>query len=128
MTQQPDPFSELRGLMAEATPGPWEVTYLDENDQQVISGAPHEVATFWHHCVGSIEKEMRANAALVVAVVNALPALLDERDRLIAEVEKLKLGVKNALALLEAEGIFIAADMVKEEIASARQALSQEIG
>jgi hypothetical protein len=36
-----------------------------------------ELATLWHHSVGSIEKEMESNAAAIVAAMNALPALLE---------------------------------------------------
>ena len=68
---------ELRALLAKATPGPWEVDYLDKNGQRVIRQEHIEIATLWHHSVGSIEKEMEANAALVVAMRNALPDLLD---------------------------------------------------
>ena len=70
-------IEELRALLAKATPGPWEVDYLDKNGQRVIRQEHIEIATLWHHSVGSIEKEMEANAALIVAMRNALPALLD---------------------------------------------------
>ena len=70
-------IEELRALLAKATPGPWEVDYLDKNGQRVIWQEHIEIATLWHHSVGSIEKEMEANAALVVAMRNALPDLLD---------------------------------------------------
>ena len=70
-------IEELRALLAKATPGPWEVDYLDKNGQRVIRQEHIEIATLWHHSVGSIEKEMEANAALVVAMRNALPDLLD---------------------------------------------------
>lgn len=74
-------IEELRALLAKATPGPWEVDYLDKNGQRVIRQEHIEIATFWHHSVGSIEKEMEANAALVVAMRNALPDLLDAAER-----------------------------------------------
>ena len=70
-------IEELRALLAKATPGPWEVDYLDKNGQRVIRQEHIEIATLWHHSVGSIEKEMEANAALIVAMRNALPDLLD---------------------------------------------------
>ena len=73
-------IEELRALLAKATPGPWEVDYLDKNGQRVIRQEHIEIATFWHHSVGSIEKEMEANAALVVAMRNALPDLLDAAE------------------------------------------------
>lgn len=71
---------ELRRLAQAATPGPWEVYGLDQNGQAIIRGEHIEIATCWHHCVGSIEKEMHANAAFIAA---ANPAVIDELiDRL----------------------------------------------
>ena len=84
---------ELTRLLMEATPGPWTTEYLDKNGQQVIKGEHTEIATFWHHCVGSLEKQMFANAALVCELRNAAPELTtacDERDRFRADVAKLK--------------------------------------
>lgn len=49
------------------TPGPWYCGYLDKHHQRVVSSAFFEIATCWHHCVGSIEKEMEANAHLIAA-------------------------------------------------------------
>ena len=58
-----------------ATPGPWEVAYLDHNGQRVVKGEHIEIATCWHHSVGSIEKEMEANAMLIAAAPDMLAAL-----------------------------------------------------
>jgi len=49
------------------TPGPWASDYLDQNGQRVVSGQHIEICTCWHHSVGSIEKEMEANAHLISA-------------------------------------------------------------
>jgi hypothetical protein len=49
------------------TPGPWRVIDPDKNGQPVVAAQDYEVATCWHHCVGSIEREARANAALISA-------------------------------------------------------------
>jgi len=87
---------ELRGLLAKATPGPWEVDYLDKNGQRVIRQEHIEIATFWHHSVGSIEKEMEANAALIVAMRNALPALLASLASKDAENAELRAFVQQA--------------------------------
>jgi hypothetical protein len=57
------------------TPGPWEVAYLDKNGQAVVKAEHIEIATCWHHCVGSIEKQMQANARLIAAAPELLEAL-----------------------------------------------------
>ena len=61
---------------AKHTPGPWRVDYLDRNGQAVVSGEHTEVATCWHHCVGALEKEMRANAPLIAAAPDLLATLI----------------------------------------------------
>jgi len=57
------------------TPGPWEVGTDDTNGQAIVRNQHIEVATCWHHCVGSIEKEMRANAHLIAAAPELYEAL-----------------------------------------------------
>lgn len=60
--------TELRRLLAEATPGPWSVEeYPDMPGSFYV-----KAGVFGLH----------ENAALIVAARNALPALLDENDRL----------------------------------------------
>ena len=74
--------------MSKHTPGPWEVAYQDKNGQSVVKGEHIEVATCWHHCVGSIEKEMHANARLIAAapeLLEALKELMVAADRVSAE-------------------------------------------
>ena len=127
MTQQPDPFSELRGLMATGTPGPWRedgrtiVTDAEVIGNIVTDGpdwANSESDAYWHH-----------NRRLIVAMHQALPALLDERDRLIGENERLKallsLVDMTAARFGSALNEYIVPGDLVEEI---RQALSQEIG
>lgn len=58
------------------TPTPWEVGDLDHNGQRIVRGEHIEICTCWHHCVGSIEKEMEANAAFIVKAVNSHDALV----------------------------------------------------
>ena len=53
------------------TPTPWEVGDLDHNGQRIVRGEHIEICTCWHHCVGSIEREMEANATLIVKAVNS---------------------------------------------------------
>lgn len=64
------------------TPGPWEVAYLDENGQSVVKGEHTEIATCWHHCVGSIEAQMHANARLIAAAPDLLEALIEAAETL----------------------------------------------
>lgn len=60
--------------MSAHTPGPWEVGNLDRNGQRVVRGEI-EVCTCWHHCVGSLEEQMEANARLIAAAPDLLAAL-----------------------------------------------------
>lgn len=77
-------IAELRGLLERATPGPWCRGIGNEGGN--IQGANGPVAeTRWF---GNTHKEVmrdHGNAALIVAMHNALPALLDalttSRDR-----------------------------------------------
>lgn len=57
------------------SPGPWEVGGLDGNGQRVVSSEHIEICTCWHHSVGSIEKEMEANAHLISAAPDMYEAL-----------------------------------------------------
>jgi uncharacterized membrane protein len=68
-------LAALDAVMASATPGKWRVNSDDQHGQPVISNEHLELATLWHHCVGSIQKEARANAAAIIALHNAYPAL-----------------------------------------------------
>jgi hypothetical protein len=66
----------LRALLAEATPGPWRFgdAHPDElvvADSMTLAGATTVV------CYGEPDDEGKADAALIAAAVNALPALLD---------------------------------------------------
>ena len=58
--------------MSAHTPGPWRVAYVDRNGQSVVMGEHIELATCWHHCIGSIEREMHANARLIAAAPDLL--------------------------------------------------------
>ena len=53
------------------TPLPWELSDHDANGQRIVRGEHIEICTCWHHCVGSIEKEMEANAAFIVQACNS---------------------------------------------------------
>jgi hypothetical protein len=71
-------IEELRALLAKETTEEWQVEY-DKNDQANIYGASNDdwIALLPHQCVTSIEKKMQNRAALIVAMQNALPNLLD---------------------------------------------------
>ncbi len=80
------------------TIGPWEVGEYDRNGQAVIH-APLagniEIATCWHHCVRSIEREMKVNAKLISAA-----PLMYETLKKIAEYATGGVGV-NAVTFVE---------------------------
>lgn len=105
----------LRELIAAATPGPWTIE-LDWNEDGEYGPGSDPGRGFWDHTIVDgqgrslfdsanstakcIEEEWpdedghvnawdatgKANAALIVAAVNALPALLDELDALRVKV------------------------------------------
>ena len=70
------------------TPGDWASDYLDQNGQRVVSGQHIEICTCWHHSVGSIEKEMEANAHLIAAapeLAEAVRAALAISDKYVGD-------------------------------------------
>lgn len=75
-------MTDLEKLLSEATPGPWREAYLDQNDQRVVRAAHFEICTCWHHCVGSIENEMEANARLVALAPDLAAALIEAEKAL----------------------------------------------
>jgi hypothetical protein len=91
---------ELRELLAKATPGEW------VRDGLTIGfGASEYVHADWRTlalCKPTITTgKCYANAALIVAAVNALPALLDRIEALEAGCEELLLSQRNAIAVAE---------------------------
>jgi len=150
-TQQPDPFSELRGLMERASPhltdGTASVMAVAgliqrgyETQRPKARNAPHFIE----------------DAELIVGAIRALPPLLDERDRLIGENERLRLIATDAALLGQvvassytpdhkphtlknpktgdvvtgpiADAVIELVKIIIEQGNTARQALSQEIG
>lgn len=88
-------ISELRRLEAEATPGPWEITPCWD----ILGNTDHGNGMVCQITPDVPYTEAEANAALIVAIRNTLPELLDqlekaifERGILFDEVERLKLG------------------------------------
>ena len=86
-----DDIHELVDLMAEATPGPWEWDGLAGNDREVAGGAITTAAG--SHCVAEADGNLfvgrDADLRLMVAAVNALPALMatiKERGDLLSDL------------------------------------------
>ena len=87
------------------TPGPWDSDYLDQNGQRVVSGQHIEICTCWHHSVGSIEKEMEANAHLIAAAPDLYAALeLIRNNEVVRAVCPSPLWGKMADAMIKARG------------------------
>lgn len=70
-------LAEWREIEAKATKGPWLNGSLDAAGQATIRYENVELGTLWHHSVGSIEKEMFANADLITLSRNRFLELLD---------------------------------------------------
>ena len=96
--------NELRKLLEKATPGPWAVSYGDES-WAVVGTKPDGTPDLWARRTvfddGSAAGEYGPSCKgptrdLIVAAVNALPALLDELLAARAEVARLR----DMLALL----------------------------
>jgi hypothetical protein len=86
-----DDFGELVALMADATPGPWVWDGLAGNDREVAGGAITNADG--SHCVAEADGNLfvgrEADLRLMVAAVNALPALmaiLKERGDLLSDL------------------------------------------
>ena len=69
-------IDELRRLLAEATPGPWETDEFDPGTVTVLQSSPKTEALCVADLADGATDRPDANAALIVAAVNALPALL----------------------------------------------------
>jgi len=84
----PEEIARLRALCKAATPGPW-LQPLEDERGAIVSAAEPEVSL-----LGLDRDRMaifvnEADADLVVAARTAMPALLDEVERLKAEVRSL---------------------------------------
>ena len=98
----PEKIEELRGLLAKATPGPWKNHLVD--DTTIVASNGFEIGTTWPG--GSVyngfvdpAEQHEINAALIVAMRNALPALLDLASKAPAT---LSLAGEDAGGLLQA--------------------------
>ena len=93
-------IKELRGLLTKATKGPWSTHLVD--DTTIIS-PEREVATTCDSSQTEREdgynieyEQMEIDAALIVTMRNALPALLDIAETTIRNLEQAKGGGANA--------------------------------
>jgi hypothetical protein len=94
-------INELRRLLAEATPGPWEYSPSDSYcDCGKGCETPATCDDWYTACTASVPQAHTVdcgdyfglsdnNAALIVAAVNALPALLDRIEKLEGALTKL---------------------------------------
>jgi uncharacterized protein (UPF0335 family) len=102
---------ELRGLLAKATPGPWEVSgaLCGDHGTETVSIYHTDTSKGFRHihevvetgCVCGDEAVTPANAALIVAAVNALPALLDRIEALEGDNGNLEQAYRLAIARAE---------------------------
>ena len=106
-----DETTRLRALLERATQTPWEVTEIRDGRQpegveELGVFAPCDVRSYqkpdetWHGaliCRGMDGPTRAANAALIVAAVNALPGLLDAAER----AERAEARVRELEAIIE---------------------------
>ena len=103
----PETVAELGRLLAEATPGPWE---HDPSSSSI--GHPTEFGDGeWDDFV--CESLQDYDADLIVAAVNALPALLAERERLRAERDELLQRCGQAIAFVQTGGPLFTKDRLE---------------
>ena len=119
-------IAELRRLLAEASPGPWEYDGVPVDDShwtvaEIARGAPLPMI----EVPGSEAKDANADAALIVALRNAAPELLDRLER--AEEERDELARKLVIATNALEEIYEYGPQLAETEApvTARKALAQ---
>lgn len=105
-----DEIAELRGLQEAATPGPWQIHHdLDRYGRtEVIGNVDVEVRdSTWDASyeqaadTDCLHPRSEANAALIVAAVNALPRLLDTISSLTRERDEATRQLQEARAYYE---------------------------
>lgn len=94
----PEKIDELRRLLAKATPGPWKNHLVD--DTTIVASNGFEIGTTWPG--GSVyngfvdpAEQHEINAALIVAMRNALPALLDRLEKAEGELAEAREDVRS---------------------------------
>lgn len=131
-------LDELAKLLAAATPGPWKI----ERGKRCIQGPDTRDgdplvltsmmggATKWSHspyseyCVPGM-KEGDANAALIVAAVNALPELLARVKRLEADLQVIAFGWRY---VAEPDNSFTKSDWTRDQLIEYARAALKETG
>lgn len=89
-TLTPERIAELRALINLATPGPYDNSVPSASlRHQIVAAGDKMMFAFCGHPVRS-DETMDANASMIVAACNDLPAALDEIDQLRAQVEKMR--------------------------------------
>jgi hypothetical protein len=100
----------LREMLAAATPVPWRVAAVVTSGDDIpaaVSAVGHLVALGAYPDTYARNPKAAENVDLIVAVCNALPAMLDEMDALRAVADATRghiqtAGVRRALAALDA--------------------------
>jgi hypothetical protein len=87
-------IERLRALLAEATPGPWRARKWDAPRMVEVHAATKPPVVPWSGFDDSsrTKTEHDANATLIAAAVNALPALLDVAEAAAKSVEWADVG------------------------------------
>lgn len=84
-------LDELERLEKAATPGEWAFTGFDHNAQPQIHGTHNLVAVVAHEGVRT-NTETQADAALITATRNALPAMIRDLRAMRAMLKRLEWG------------------------------------
>jgi len=115
---------ELRGLAEKATPGPWH--YAEREGRflfKIMSASVYVAETSWHDAspIYPTKVGSEANFALIVAMRNAIPALLDAASRARED------ALREAAALLDLTNgdiLLAAGEMPASELLTARAVLA----
>ena len=91
----PDEIVRLRELAANATPRPWKYDLIGE----FVQGDGHHLAQTWNKYEEDFDNA-QANGTYIVAAANAMPAALDE-------IERLRVFIKSAIASADKSDMLI---------------------
>jgi hypothetical protein len=134
MTVSTPPLSveELRALEAAATPGPWEIGHPMERNY--IYGCDSHLAwigsrenSFPIHDDGSLN-ESEANAALIVAMRNALPGLLASTAKAEERIVELEAAIERAIGHISGGLCYVTAEAKHEQLRDADRVLCLVLG
>lgn len=84
----PEFIADLERLLAEATERPW---WVDDEDKGLVKGSDDRVSHVCEMAGNPHNPTIAADRDLLMALVNAAPALIDELKRLRAEVDRVEL-------------------------------------